>query len=89
MESKLDYRTPEVELRNKMRQAGEDIQRLRRWVGGRKEKQEVLREAGQMKLLERVFDEQYVVQESEAVEVRSEESRQGRDSTDGRPFSSQ
>ena len=73
VESKLDYRTPGVELRNKMRQAGEDIQRLRRWVGGRKEKQEVLREAGQMKLLERVFDEQYVVQESEAVEVRSEE----------------
>src|SRR4030043_540284 len=49
VESKLDYRTPGVELRNKMRQAGEDIQRLGRWVEGQKEKQEVLKEAGQMK----------------------------------------
>ena len=73
VEGKLDYRTPEVELRDKMRQAGEDIQRLRRWVGGRKEKQEVLKEAVQMKLLERVFEEQCAVQESEVVEVRSEE----------------
>src|SRR4030066_1218380 len=73
VESKLDYRTPEVELRNKMRQAGEDIQRLRRWVGGRKEKQEVLKEAGQMKLLDRVFEEQYAVQEAEGIEVRGGE----------------
>src|SRR3972149_2590469 len=73
VESKLDYRTPEVELKNKMQQAGEDIQRLRRWVGGQKEKQEVLKEAGQMKLLDRVFEEQYAVQEAEGIEVRSEE----------------
>jgi len=32
VESKLDYKTPEVELRNKMQQAGEDIQRLRKWL---------------------------------------------------------
>src|SRR4030043_1505877 len=49
VESKLDYRTPGVELRNKMQQAGEDILRLRRWLGGQTEKQEVLKEAGQMK----------------------------------------
>ena len=73
VESKLDYRTPEVELRNKMRQAGEDIQRLRRWVGDQKEKQEVIKEAVQMKLLDRVFEEQYTVPEGEAVEVRKEE----------------
>ena len=59
VESKLDYRTPEVELRNKMQQAGEDIQRLREWVEGQKEKGEVLAEAEQMKLLGRVFGEQY------------------------------
>ena len=65
VESKLDYRTPEVELKNKMQQAGEDIQRLRKWVEGQKEKQEVIKEAGQMKLLDRVFEEQYAVQEAE------------------------
>jgi transposase len=73
VESKLDYKTPEVELRHKMRQAGEDIERLRRWVGGRKDKQEALKEAGQMKLLERVFEEQYAVKEGEGIEVRREE----------------
>lgn len=73
VESKLDYRTGEVELRNKMRQGGEDIQRLRKGVEGRKEKQGVLKEAGQMKWLDRVFKEQYAVQETEAIEVRSEE----------------
>jgi len=73
VESKLDYRAPEVELKNKMRQAGEDIQRLRKWVGDQKEKQEVIKEAGQMKLLDRVFEEQYAVQETEVVEVRREE----------------
>jgi len=73
VESKLDYKTPEVELKNKMRQGGEDIQRLRKWVEGQREKQEVIKGAGQMKLLERVFEEQYLVQGTEAVEVRSEE----------------
>ena len=73
MDSKLDYKTPEVELKNKMQQAGEDILRLRRWLEGQKEKQELIEQAGQMKLLDRVFEEQYAVQESEAVEVRSEE----------------
>jgi transposase len=73
VESKLDYKTPEVELRNKMQQAGEDIQRLREWVEDQKEKGEVIREAGRMKLLDRVFKEQYAVQEAEVMEVRKEE----------------
>jgi len=71
--SKLDYRTSEVELKNKMWQAGEDIQRLRKWVEGQKEKGEVIKEAAQMKLLDRVFEEQYAVLEAEAMEVRKEE----------------
>jgi len=74
VESKLDYRAGEEELRNKMGQAGEDIQRLREWVEGQKERQEVLKEAGQMKLLGRVFEEQYVVKEAGGIEVRREEA---------------
>ena len=73
VESKLDYRTPEVELKNKMQQAGEDIQRLRKWLEGGKERREVIKEAAQVKLLDRVFEEQYAVQEAEGIEVRSEE----------------
>jgi transposase len=73
VESKLDYKTPEVELRNKMQQAGEDIQRLRKWVEDQEEKGEVIREAGRMKLLDRVFKEQYAVPEAEVIEVRREE----------------
>jgi len=71
--SKLDYKTPEVELKNKMQQAGEDIQRLRKWLEGQEEKREVIKEATQMKLLYRVFEEQYAVKEAEAIEVRKEE----------------
>ena len=73
VESKLDYKTPEVELKNKMEQAGEDIQRLRKWLEGQKEKREVIKQAAQVKLLERVFEEQYAVQEAEAIAVRGEE----------------
>jgi transposase len=73
VESKLDYRTPAVELKDKMRQAGEDIQRLRKWLDGQEEKQEVIEQVAQMKLLCRVFEEQYAVQEAEAIEVRREE----------------
>ena len=73
VESKLDYKTPGVELKNKMQQAGEDILRLRRWLEGQKEKQELIEQAGQMKLLDRVFEQQYVVQEGEGIAVRSEE----------------
>jgi len=73
VESKLDYKTPEVELKNKMQQAGEDILRLRRWLGDQKEKQELIEQTGQMKLLDRVFEEQYVVQEGEGIAVRREE----------------
>ena len=71
--SKLDYKTQEVELKNKMQQAGEDIQRLGKWLEGQEKKGEVIKEAAQMKLLVRVFDEQYAVQEAEAIEVRKEE----------------
>jgi transposase len=73
VESKLDYRTSEVELKNKMQQAGEDIQRLRKWVEGQKEKGEVIKEAAQMKLLDRVFEEQYAIQGAEAIEVLREQ----------------
>jgi len=73
VESKLDYKTPEVELRNKMQQAGEDIHRLRKWVEDQEEKGGVLKEAAQLKLLDRVFKEQYAVQEAEVIEVRREE----------------
>jgi transposase len=73
VESKLDYKSSEVELKNKMQQAGEDIQRLRKWRESQKERQEVLEQAAQVKLLDRVFGEQYVIVESEAVEVRREE----------------
>jgi transposase len=73
VESKLDYRTPEVELKNKMQQAGEDIRRLRNWVGDQKEKGEILPEAAQMKLLDRVFQEQYAVRDTEAIEVLREQ----------------
>ena len=73
VESKLDYKTPGVELKNKMQQAGEDIQRLRKWLEGQKEKQEVIEQAAQVKLLDRVFEEQYAVQEAEAIAVRREE----------------
>ncbi len=70
VESKLDYKTPEVELRNKMQQAGEDIQRLRRWVEDQKEKGEVLWGAERMRLLGRVFEEQYAVGEAGGIEAR-------------------
>ena len=73
VENKLDYKTPEGELKNKMQQAGEDIQRLGRWLGDQKEKQEVIQQAVQVKLLDRVFAEQYAVKEGEAMEVRGEE----------------
>ena len=73
VESKLDYKTPEVELKHKMQQAGEDIQRLRKWLEGQEEKQEIIKQAGQMKLLYRVFEEQYVVPEGEGIVVRSGE----------------
>ena len=71
--NKLDYKAPGVELKNKMQQAGEDIQRLRKWLEGQEEKREVIKEAAQMKLLYRVFEEQYAVKEAEAIEVRKEE----------------
>jgi transposase len=73
VENKLDYRTPEIELKDKMQQAGGDIQRLRRWLEDQEEKQEVLKEAAQIQLLYRVFEEQYAVQEAGGVEVRREE----------------
>jgi transposase len=73
VESKLDYKTPEVELKKKMQQAGEDIQRLRRWLEGQKEKEAVMQQAVQVKLLDRVFGEQYVLQGAEGMEVRQEE----------------
>ncbi len=73
VESKLDYRTPEVELKNKMQQGGEDIRRLRNWVGDQKEKGKVFPEAAQMKLLDRVFQEQYAVRDAEAMEVLREQ----------------
>jgi len=73
VESKLDYRTPEVELKNKMQQGGEDIRRLRNWVGDQKEKGKVFPEAAQMKLLDRVFQEQYAVRDAEAIEVLREQ----------------
>jgi len=71
--NKLDYKAPGVELKNKMQQAGEDIQGLRKWLEGQEEKREVIKEATQMKLLYRVFEEQYAVKEAEAIEVRKEE----------------
>jgi transposase len=73
VENKLDYKTPEVELKRKMQQAGEDIQQLQRWLGDQKEKQEVIKQAARLKLLDRVFEEQYAVREGEAFEVREEE----------------
>jgi hypothetical protein len=42
VEYKLDCKTPEVELRKEMEQAGEDIQRLRKWLGNQKERQAVI-----------------------------------------------
>jgi len=73
VESKLDYKTPEVELKKKMQQAGEDIQRLRKWLEGQREKGAVIQQAAQMKLLERVFGEQYALQEGGVIEARREE----------------
>ena len=46
-----------------MQQGGEDIQRLRKWLEGQKEKEAVIQQAAQMKLLERVLGEQYAIQE--------------------------
>jgi transposase len=73
VESKLDYKTPEVELKKKMQQAGEDIQRLRKWLEGQKEKEAVIQQAVQVKLLDRVFEEQYAIQEGGVIEARREE----------------
>jgi len=73
VESKLDYKTPEVELKKKLQQVGEDIQRLRKWLEVQKEKEAVIQQAAQVKLLDRVFGEQYVIQRAEAIEVRQEE----------------
>ena len=73
VENKLDYKVPEGELKHKMQQAGEDIRRLREWLEDQREKIEVLKQAVQMRLLGRVFEEQYVVQEGGAIEVRKEE----------------
>jgi len=73
VESKLDYKSSEVELKHTMQQAGEDIQRLKQWRESQKERGEVFGQGSQVKLLDRVFEEQYVIAESEVVEVGREE----------------
>ena len=73
VESKLDYKTPEVELKKKMQQAGEDIQRLQKWLAGQEEKEAVIQQATQMKLLDRVFGEQYAI-EGGVIEARRGEA---------------
>ena len=64
VESKLDYKSTEIVLKEKQRQAGEDCWRLLRWL----EPLPVTVRAGrQVELLRRVFTEYYTVEESHEV----------------------
>ncbi len=67
VESKVDYQTSEEGLRKKVRRAGEDIVRLQAWV---KTLGEEMRQGEQVQLLQRVFEERFVMAENGEVEVR-------------------
>ena len=65
VESEVDYQTPEEGLRRKMRQAGEDIVRLQGWV---RTLAEEIKQGEQVQLLNRVFEERFVVADNGVVE---------------------
>jgi transposase len=66
MESQLDYKTPEEGLRQKMRQAGEDILRLRCWIQTLNAE---VQGGPQVQLLGRVFQEQFRIGGQGCLEV--------------------
>ena len=70
VENKLDYKSAEVVLRSKQRQAGEDISLLLRWLDPLPLE---IREGRQVRLLRKVFEENYTLErsgEDEQVKVR-------------------
>jgi hypothetical protein len=66
VESKLDYKSSEEKLRAKQRQAGVDCLRLLQWLAPLPIE---LREGKAIRLLRKVFSEQFVVQEPGKVEA--------------------
>lgn len=70
VENKLDYKSPETVLRSKQKQAGGDIALLLRWLDPLSVE---VREGRQVKLLRRVFEENYILEQSgecEAIKIR-------------------
>jgi len=65
VENKLDYKSAETVLRSKQKQAGEDIALVLRWLEPLGVE---VREGRQVKLLRRVFEENYTVVENAACE---------------------
>jgi transposase len=61
VENKLDYKSAEAVLRSKQKQAGEDIVLLLRWLEPLGVE---VREGRQVKLLRRVFEENYILEKS-------------------------
>jgi transposase len=66
VENKLDYKSSEAVLRSKQKQAGEDIALLLRWLDPLPVE---VREGRQVKLLRRVFGENYTVKDGECEPV--------------------
>jgi transposase len=63
VESKLDYQSTESVLKDKQRQAGEDVWRLLQWLEPLPVR---LRQARQVELLRRVFGEQYTLETNQS-----------------------
>lgn len=66
VESQLDYKTPEEGLRQKMKQAGEDMLRLQTWTA---QLSPEIQQGSQLQLLNRVFQEQFRVADNGSLEV--------------------
>jgi hypothetical protein len=58
VESQLDYQSPEETVKQKMKQAGEDILQLRAWLG---KQPRAVQQLDQVQLLERIFAENFAV----------------------------
>jgi hypothetical protein len=66
VESQLDYKTPEEGLRQKMKQAGEDMLRLQTWTA---QLSPEIQQGAQLELLNRVFQEQFRATDNGSLEV--------------------
>lgn len=72
VQSKMDWRLSKEERESRYRQCGRDMQQLLRWLQGRSSK---LKELKAVKLLRRVFEEQFEVVEKELYPTQKRPSR--------------